>query len=75
MSTWSRRCCAATCRKRASSTRPDLAEYEKLLKKKRAAREAFVKQTLHLGVAYERAFLDWLDRLPWIDDGPSRVRR
>ncbi len=44
-----------------------LAEYENHLKKKRGAPEAFVKQTLLLGVAYERAFLDWLDRLPWID--------
>ena len=39
--------------------------YEQLLKKK--GMTAFPKQTIRLGIAYERAFLDWLDQLPWID--------
>jgi DNA-binding PadR family transcriptional regulator len=52
-----------------------LAEYEKLLEKKGLAGKSFPRQTVLLGVAYERAFLDWLEQLPWIDDGPSRARR
>ena len=52
-----------------------LASTKSFWRKRAVAGKSFPRQTVLLGVAYERAFLDWLEQLPWIDDGPSRARR